>query len=186
MEIKEKEPIIYILCGKARHGKDTVAIMIKDYYELNKQKALIISYADYIKTYAKKISDWDGSDDNKPRELLQVLGTDIIRKKIDDLFFVSRICEDIKVYSFFFDAIIISDARYPIEIDIPKNNFENVKAILVTRPNFNNNLSDKEKQHLSEISLDDYQNYDDEIINDSTLEQLKSKVITLMEVTNEY
>ena len=56
----------------------------------------------------------------------------------------------------------------------------------MTRPNFNNNLSDKEKRHLSEISLDDYQKYDDEIINDSTLEQLNSKVITLMEVNNEY
>lgn len=53
----------------------------------------------YIKEYAKRISDWDGNDETKPRTLLQVLGTDIIRNTIDDKFFINRTIEDIKVYS---------------------------------------------------------------------------------------
>ena len=33
MEVKDKKPLIYLISGKARHGKDTTAAMIKNYYE---------------------------------------------------------------------------------------------------------------------------------------------------------
>ena len=42
-----------------------------------------MSYGSYIKEYAKKISDWDGSEDNNTRSRVQELGTEVIRKKID-------------------------------------------------------------------------------------------------------
>lgn len=176
MEIEKKNTKVFIICGKARNGKDTTAAMIQDIYEKMGKKVLNLSYGSYIKEYAKKISNWDGNDETKPRTLLQELGTTVIRKGIDELFFVKRMLEDIQVYSYFFDVITISDARLKSEVIIPKQKFDEVYAIRITRPNFDNGLSLEQKNHITEIDLDDYDNYDYELINDSTLDNLKFKV----------
>ena len=170
---------IFVIAGKARHGKDTVAGYIKDYYSENK-KVINLAYGSYIKEYAKKISDWDGSEETKPRELLQELGTEVIRQKIDKDFFVKRICEDILVYSYYFDIITISDARFPDEIEWPKSKFENVISIKVVRDGYDTVLSKKEQKHLTEVALDEYNNYDYVIHNDGTLDDLKNKVFDLV------
>ncbi len=180
MEVFDKQPHIYIIAGKARSGKDTIASIIKDYYQTIGKTTVVLAYSKYIKDYAKTISNWDGSDETKPRELLQILGTEIIRGKIDQAFFVNRIVEDIKIYSFFFDNIIIADARYPDEIDTPKQAFPTTKSIHVVRPNFISELTDTQNQHRSETGLDSYHNYDLEVINDGDLETLKLKIINLI------
>lgn len=180
MEIKETKPIIYIIAGKARHGKDTVASIINEIYERKNKKTLNLAYASSLKEYAKKISNWDGSDDAKPRELLQQLGTNIIRKKIDELFFIRHMIDDIKVYSYFFDALTISDARFKIEVETIKNKFPNVIVINVERPNFDNGLTQEQKNHPTEIDLDDYNKYDYFIKNDGTIEELKIKIENLV------
>lgn len=176
-----KETTIYLLAGKARSGKDTIMTMIKQYYETQNKAVVQLGYADYIKDYAMKITNWDGKDETKPRELLQIIGTDIIRNQIDKDFFIKRICEDITVYKYFFDVIIISGARFPNEIDIPKKLFKEVKAINVERPNFTNELTEKEKRHITEHGLESYNNYDYTIINDGDLEKLKTSVKQMIE-----
>lgn len=165
---------IFIIAGKARHGKDTIASIIKDIYK--DKKVINLSYGSYIKEYAKKISDWDGSEETKPRQLLQTLGTEVIRKNIDEDFFIKRLCDDIRVYSYYFDIITISDARFPKEIETPKKLFENVYTIKVIRPNFETPLTDKQQSHSTETALDNYDNYDYIIENDSTVDILKEKV----------
>lgn len=55
MNLKEKQPKIYIICGKARHGKDTIAEMIRNYYLEKKYDVLNLQYSSYIKEYAKKL-----------------------------------------------------------------------------------------------------------------------------------
>ena len=172
---------IYLLAGKARSGKDTAGNMIRDYYESLGKKVIKIGFSDYIKHYAMQISDWKGSDEDKPRELLQTLGTDIIRNQIDDNFFIDRTCQDILVYKYFFDVIIISDARFPHELDIPKERFSDVYTIEVVRPNYTNELSSNEKKHITETALDNYDKYDYVIENDSDLDDLNKKVIKLIE-----
>lgn len=171
---------IIIISGKARAGKDTTANMLKEI--CIDKKIINLQYSSYIKEYAKKISNWDGSEETKPRELLQQLGTDIIRKKIDDEFFIKKIIDDIKVYSFFFDVITISDARFKKEIDNIRNVFDNVIAVHIVRPNFDNGLTDEQRKHPSEVDLDDYDKYDYDLINDGTLDDLKIKVERLVEV----
>ncbi len=178
----EKQTKIIIIAGKARAGKDTSANFLKEIYENQGKKVLNIQYSSYIKEYAKKISDWDGSEETKPRALLQQLGTDIIRNRIDELFFTKKIIDDLKVYSFFFDVITISDARFKIEIDEPRKIFDNIVALHIVRPNFDNGLTEEQKHHPSEIDLDDYQGFNHEIINDGTLEDLKVKLEKLTEV----
>ncbi len=167
---------IYIIAGKARYGKDTVAGMLKKIYAERNTKVINLQYSSYTKEYAKKITGWDGSEETKPRSLLQELGTDIIRNKIDSLFFVNRIIGDIKVYSYYFDVITISDARAKVEIDYPKQNFEEVIAVKIDRPNYDNGLTEEEKKHFTEIDLDDYDKFDYTIVNDGTLEDLEVKV----------
>lgn len=184
--MENKETKIFIMAGKARSGKDQSALIIKDIYEKKDLKVLNIQYSSYIKDYAKKIVDWDGNDDTKPREFLQHLGTEIIRKQIDENFFVNKIIDDIKVYSYFFDVITISDARCKIEIDIPKEIFKNVIAIHIERPDFDNGLSIEQKKHLTEVDLNDYDKYDYKIVNDGNIEQLENKILNIIkEVENE-
>lgn len=179
--------MIYVISGKARNGKDTIALALKDIYEKKGKKVINLAYGSYIKEYAKKISNWDGSEETKPRELLQTLGTDIIRNQIDSEFFVKRICDDIRVYSNFFDVITISDARFPNELDTPKKLFKDVVIINVVRDNFDNPLSGKEMKHKSETALDDYKNYDFIVHNDGTINDLNVKIENIVKkVEHEY
>lgn len=181
MNFEDKQPFIFIICGKARHGKDTVAQMIHNYYDRIGLNTINLQYSSSIKEYAKKISNWDGSEETKPRELLQALGTELIRQKIDFLFFVKRMISDIKVYSYFYDVITISDARAKVELDIPRQELKNVIVINVNRPSLESELTKKEQKHYTETDLDDYTNYDYKIINDGTIEELEEKVINIME-----
>lgn len=173
---------IFIICGKARAGKDTFCSLIRKYYKEQGICSVNLQFSSYIKEYAKKIANWDGDDTDKPRELLQELGTEVIRNKIDPLFFVKRIIGDIKVYSNYFDIITISDARTKVEVDSIKKSFDDVYAIKVVRPNFDNGLTKAEQQHFTEVDLDDYDSFDSTIINDGTIEDLNKKFEDLMKV----
>ena len=182
MELTKKDPIIFIVSGKANSGKDTSCDLINNYIKIKNRKSINLQFSSYIKMYAKAISGWDGSEDSKPRTLLQTLGTDIIRDKIDNNFFIDRVIGDIKVDSYYFDLITISDARFPEEIETISNKFKNVYKIKIERPNFVSSLDSKEKKHRTEIALDNYKNYDYVVINDSTIEDLNKK---LKDIVNE-
>lgn len=181
MEFKKRNPKIFVVSGKPNSGKDTTCEFIDNYIKTKGLRVLNVQIGYYIKMYAKSIVDWDGSEDTKPRSLLQQLGTEIIRDKIDANLFVKRIIEDIKVYSYYFDVITVSDARFPGEIDGIYESFDNVYRINVIRPNFINDLSDKQNAHRAENALNDYNNYDYTITNDSSLEALNEKAKKLVD-----
>lgn len=172
---------VILIAGKARAGKDTTALLLKEIYTEKGKKTINLAYGNYIKEYAKNISDWDGRDETKPRSLLQRLGTDIIRKDIDPNFFVKRLCDDIKVYSYFFDVITVSDVRFPNEIDGPSAMFKDIIKIKIIRDNFVSNLTDVEKKHITETVLDNYNDYDFVIHNDGTISDLRKKVEKIVE-----
>ena len=104
---------------------------------------------------------------------MQILGTNIIREKLqkDDLF-IKRMKDDIEIFSYFYDAIIISDVRLKKEIDDLRNYFPNLIALNIFRPNFDNGLTEEQRKHKTEIDLDDYDKFDEKIIN-TTLDSLK-------------
>ncbi len=180
MNLRDGEAKIIIVSGKARSGKDKTASILKENFEKMSKKVIILQYSSYIKEYVRHISDWDGSDETKPREMLQFVGTELIRKQIDEEFFIKRMIDDIKVYSYFFDVIIISDARIDKEIEKLKNSFRDVVSINVVRPNFESDLTKEQKAHLTETGLLGYTKFDYEIINDGELAMLENKVIDLM------
>lgn len=171
---------IFIIAGKARQGKDTVCEYIMDYYKDYKVLHLPNNY--YMRDYAKRITHWDGSDATKPRELLIELAD--LARSMNEHFYINRTLEDIALFSKYYDIIIIPDARFPYEIDLPYSKFDNVISINVTRPNYNSDLSVAQKNHPIETSLDNYDNYDYKIINDGTLEDLKNKVYEILDKIN--
>lgn len=180
-----KKAQIFVISGKARSGKDTVAGDIQEYYKKQNKSCITLAYATPIKEYAKKILSWDGRDETKPRDFLQYLGTEFIRKQIDPNFFLRRMKEDILIYSEYYDIIIITDARFIEEIEMVKNNFEKVITIKVEKPNLISNLTEKQQQHATEISLNHYNNYDYVIMNDDSLEKLKQKVYNILNEVKE-
>ena len=82
---------IIFIGGKANSGKDTAAEYIDEYYRSRGLDVVNIQISYYIKMYAKEIAKWDGDNETKPRQLLQDLGTELIRKQIDEYFFIKRI-----------------------------------------------------------------------------------------------
>ena len=117
MEFIDKSPKIIILSGKAQSGKNISANIIKEYYEKKNKKTVLISYAFYLKVYVKEILGWDGNEETKPRAFLQNIGTDVIRKKIDERFLIKRLISDITVLSYYVDVVVVTDVRLPLEFE---------------------------------------------------------------------
>ena len=177
---------LIIFGGKANSGKDTSAEYLDNFYKERGLKVVNIQIAYYIKMYAKQIGNWDGSEETKPRDLLQRIGTEVIRETIDKDFFIKRIIEDINVYSHFFDVITISDARFHREFDKIRKAYKEAFCVHVTRPNYVSRLTAKQKAHATEAEVDTYSKYDYELVNDSTLEDLGNKVKKMMKEVDKH
>lgn len=158
MEFIKRNVKIFIISGRARSGKTETAKIIENYYK--EKKCITISFAYYLKDYIKRITNWDGSENTKPRELLQNLGIELIKNKIDDRLLINRIMQDIEVFSYFYDIIIISDARLVDEIESIKEKYENAISIRINRDLLDNGLTNEQKEHITETGLDDYNNFD--------------------------
>ncbi len=171
---------IILLGGKANSGKDSTAEYIDEYYRSRGLDVVNIQIAYYMKMYAKQIAHWDGDNETKPRQLLQDLGTELIRKQIDQYFFIKRILQDIDIYSRYFDVITISDGRLPEEFASIKVAYPETVTVHVTRPNYNSHLTKKQKEHVTESLVDDIE-YDYDIVNDGTLDDLQKKAIELVQ-----
>ena len=66
--------------------------------------------------------DWDGSEETKPRELLQKLGTDVIRNKLDKAeMFIKRQVDDIEIYSLEDNENDLISLRKEYDRDFAKN-----------------------------------------------------------------
>ena len=129
--------------------------------------------------YAKEIAKWDGDNETKPRQLLQDLGTELIRKQIDEYFFIKRIIQDIDIYSRYFDIITISDGRLPEEFAAVKLAYPETVTVHVTRPGYSSKLSKDQKAHVTESLVDEIE-YDLDLVNDGTLEEFQTKCIDLV------
>lgn len=146
---------IITISGLAQHGKDTTATIFKNKLEKLGYKVLIIHYADYLKFICKQYFGWNGVKDEKGRSLLQKIGTDKIRK-IDPDFHVSIVAKLINVFANDFDYFLIPDTRFPNEIEYLKNKNYDVLSIRVNRINFENGLTEEQRNHPSEIALNNY------------------------------
>lgn len=169
---------VILIGGKARSGKDTLADFLTENLEKQGKKVCKIQVGQYIKYYAMKYFGWNGEEETKPRDLLIELGTEIIRKKIDPDFHIDRLIQDIKVLSYFYDTFVVSDIRFPVEIEKPKKEFDNVISIKMIRNS--DELNETQKSHITETGLDSFNSFDYVIENEGSLEELKEKAMKIV------
>ncbi len=172
MELKSNDNVlIFCICGKAKSGKSTIGKHLIDEYTRMGYKVISSPYTKYLKKYIEQITGKSINEDNKPRYLLQKLSSDLIKKELKyNDFFIRRQLEDISIYKYFFDIIVIPDVRFPEEISVLKEKYNNVISIGVNRVDFDNGLTSDEKNDITEISLDNYNNYDYVINNDKNID----------------
>lgn len=165
---------VICISAKARCGKDVSGAMLAEIFESYGKKVLITHYADLVKYICRTFFDWDGDKNEYGRSLLQRVGTDTIGKQYPD-FWVDFLVKLFKVFENEWDIVLIPDCRYPIEYEGMKANFD-TDLIRIERPGFISNLTEEQKKHPSEVSLDNY-TFDKIIINDGTLQDLKNKLL---------
>lgn len=165
---------IITISGRAQSGKDTTASIIKRKLEHRGYKVLITHYADPLKFVCKNFFGWDGQKDERGRTLLQFVGTDVVRKQDQD-FWVRFVVTLLRFFDGNWDFVVIPDARFPNEVEIPeKENFVTTK-VCINRPKNDGNLTNSQLLHPSETSFSLIK-HDFYINNDGDLVDLNNKV----------
>lgn len=163
---------VFIIGGTAKSGKSTFGRYLREELKKYGYNPCVMHLTETLYSYARNYFDWDETTDKKPREFLQKMGIEVIKDKMHKTkFLIDRTCEDIEVLSNFFDVFIITDARLITEFEEFRKRFDDVVAIRLTRTNFDNGLSNEEKNHITETEILDYSNFDYELEN-NTLEEL--------------
>ena len=165
--------IVVTLSGKAESGKDTTADTLKYRLEDMGYSVLICHYADLLKFICTQYFDWDGKKNPEGRSLLQKVGTDAIRTKEPE-YWVNFIKDMLRFFPNEWDFVLIPDCRFPNEIDSMKKDFETV-SVHVTRPNYENHLTEEQRKHPSETALDEFK-FDYELINPGSLGGLTTEI----------
>ena len=86
--------------------------------------------------------------------------------------------EDIDVLSYFFDFLIVTDIRLILEIEKISKVTKPLKLKII-RKDFDNGFSDEQKNHRTEVELDNYDKFD-YVIENTTLEKLKEDTINII------
>ena len=165
---------VFIIGGTAKSGKNTFGKFLREELKKYDYKPCVMHLTEPLYSYAKNYFSWDERTDEKPREFLQKVGIEIIKEKMHKPYFlINRTSEDIEILSNFFDAFIITDARLIMEFEEFRKRFDDVVVIKITRENYDNGLSETEKNHKTETEVLDYQKYDYEIKNNTLAEMQK-------------
>ena len=173
---------IYLLAGKAGCGKDMMGRYMKTQYDYAGYNTCILHITTPLYEHAKNYFSWDGNMAEKPREFLQEMGIEIIQKQLGKKFFlINRLCEDIDILKNFFDIFIITDGRLVSEFNLLRERFPDIKIIHVIRENYNNNLTEKERKHITETDMDNYKDYD-YVVNNTTKEELYKEADKIMDI----
>ncbi len=171
---------IYVIGGKAKSGKNTFGEYLREELKDYGYKPCVMHITEPLYSYARTYFDWNGNEDNKPREFLQKMGIEIIRDKLGKKeFLLNRLYEDIEILSNFFDVFIITDARMVYEFEGIKNKYRDVVTIKLERKNYDNQLTDEEANHVTEKEVDDYKNFD-YVIENRSLDELKRAALELV------
>ena len=168
------------LSGYARSGKDTVANLLVLNYSFKR-----LAFADAIKDAVlllnpildngRRVSDvvndygWEVAKANiEVRRLLQVMGTEVGRKLIDEYIWIDKVFNQIEPDKRF----VITDVRFPDEA----NMIQSIEG-KVWRVNRHNHSA--VNTHISERAMDNFM-FDQVVYNDGTLDELSNEVFMLM------
>jgi hypothetical protein len=187
--------IIIGISGKAGHGKDTVAEFIRERYlaKFLDREIKIIGFADKLKEVistltgvniqtlhdpaGKKLKCDILSSKNDPvtyRESMLRIGKAIRETFHKDIWIKLALDDPNMLYK---KLIIVKDVRFLNEAEAIKD--RGGILIRVTRPGVETG------NDPSETQLDDYKGFDNDITNDSSLEELRRRTITCLEELEE-
>jgi len=175
---------IYAISGKAEHGKNFTADLIKEYYEENfGQKACLLANGDYVK-FLSKLAGWNGNKDEEGRKFLQEFGTNYIRNTIDANFWVDEVARQISILKKYFNVFIIVDVRFENEIRELARRYSDVIAVRVKRINedgseYKSILTEEQLNYPSETALDDFRFFDNLLFNRNK-EDLTTQVVEMI------
>ncbi|MBQ9011713.1 MAG: hypothetical protein IJ093_03600 [Bacilli bacterium] len=167
---------LFVLAGKAGTGKDSIASIIKEKNSL--KKVIIYPCTVYLKRYVSQIYGWGGSEEDKPRGILQNLGREI--KEIYPDYFLKRMDEDIRFLSNYCDIMIITGIRLYSELVFLKEKYNGI-LIKVEKKELDKKLNDNEKNDITETDVDMFKEYDYIIDNDDNFDELYKKISSLLE-----
>jgi dephospho-CoA kinase len=163
-------------------GKDTVSKYLKERYGFIQR-----AFADPLKKACKIIFCLDEDQVNgdlkeviderwnlTPRQLMQIVGTDLFRNKLTEIIPSLDHSIWLKNFEFWYEKnkrynVVVSDVRFLNEVELIKK--LGGKVIKINR---DNNL--KRDVHSSEIELENYKDFDYVIDNIGTFEELYKKV----------
>lgn len=140
-----------------------------DYSHLDKIRDIITEEWGFSIDYETReyIEEFYGMEIKTPRQLMQIIGTDLIRKNIRDDIFIVLLLEKIKKSQ---RPIVIADARLHNE----RETLLNIGAILgLVKRKLPEDFSDN---HISENDLGEEDEYDLIIDNNIDLNQLRSEI----------
>jgi len=172
---------VIAISGHARSGKDTTASIMVRRLEHAGKRVLVTHYADLLKYICKTFLGWNGLKDERGRHILQYVGTDVVRKKDED-FWVRFVLTMIDFFGENWDVVVIPDVRFPNEVNLLSEAGHNVTHIRVVRDE-NSSLTDEQKQHSSEVALDQVEP-DYYVVNNGTIADLDVAVSGLLEEIN--
>lgn len=170
---------VILISGKAQNGKDTTASILKQTLVDNGDRVLITHYADLLKYICTNYFGWDGKKDDKGRQMLQYVGTDVIRKQNPTLW-VDFVAMILKYFKENWDYVIIPDCRFPNEITRLRDDGFDTTHLRVVRSGFESPLTEEQQNHPSETALDNFE-ADFVIDNNGSLEELEFKIDYLVE-----
>lgn len=170
---------IFLFSGKAQSGKDYVSNKLKESLESKGFKVKKLAFADLLKDYLSTLLNISVEElermklEEKPftanglsiRQLMQRMGTELFREKIDDMYWVRQTGKIIGTTDY--DYYIISDRRFPNEFNVINYACENDKRntySIVTVRMLNNDVIES-SNHISENLLD---SVDSDITIDNT------------------
>jgi len=176
-----------LISGKSGSGKDVFASFLKNELEENGKHTIITHYGDPVKYFAKEYFGWDGIKDENGRHLLQTLGTELVRSVLPNYWtgVIVGFLDAMEAHNKF-DVAIIADIRFENEAEIPYEQLEDVTLIRMSRYNpdgtpwINPVLTEEQRNHSSETSLDEYNGFDYIIHNDEGLDTLKESARALL------
>ena len=177
---------IFVIGGRAKSGKNTFGEMLREELKDYGYRPCVMHITEPLYSYARTYFDWNGNEEDKPREFLQKMGIEIIRDKLGKKdFLLNRLYEDIEILSNFFDAFIITDARMIHEFESLKEKYDDVVTIKLERKEYDNQLTEEEAEHVTEKEVDVYDDYD-YIIQNRSLEDLKASALELIRNEEHY
>lgn len=179
---------VILISGKAGHGKDTVADLMKEYLEKNGKTVLIIKFGDAVKWLASKYFGFDGKKDTQGRNILQTLGTEIMRAKYPT-YWAELVAKFISACNSW-DYVLIPDLRFSNEWTTVKQFNDNVYTVRVDRydengqPFVNLKMDAEQRNHISETELD-HANFDYWIRNEYGITELAAEAINILNIIQE-